>query len=265
MQKYSKDILGSLNGVTIPLVSASCSVFNAGTTVLATIYSGNGVTPLANPFTTSSVGNASFYATSGRYDVVVSKAGYVSFTDSDVIISDTFSDKINFTATNPAAVWTDTQNNYIQLALQNLSAGTSASSDVITYANNGNDLHGYADLGMTSSGYADAVYTVTGPNEAYLFGGAPAGSGKTGNFVFATDSTGTANAFQWYPGGFTQAKTAYKMQLDRLGNFYLKPPTAVPALTVNGDMVFNLTTNTNLRISVHGLDGVTRVANIALA
>jgi len=47
-------------------------------------------------------------------------------------------------------------------------------------------------MGFTSQTYADASYTVTGQNEAYLFGSAPSGSGKTGNLVLATDSTGTA-------------------------------------------------------------------------
>jgi hypothetical protein len=41
--------------------------------------------------------------------------------------------------------------------------------------------------------------------------------------------------------------------------------TSVPSLTVNQDMVFTLTSNTNLRISVRGTDGTTRVANITLA
>jgi hypothetical protein len=39
----------------------------------------------------------------------------------------------------------------------------------------------------------------------------------TGNLVYATDSTGSANAHQWYVGGFTQAKSAWKMQLTSTG------------------------------------------------
>jgi len=41
--------------------------------------------------------------------------------------------------------------------------------------------------------------------------------------------------------------------------------SAAPALTINGQLVLNLTSDTNLRISVRGSDGVTRVANITLA
>jgi hypothetical protein len=38
-----------------------------------------------------------------------------------------------------------------------------------------------------------------------------------------------------------------------------------PTLATNSQMVFNLTSNTNLRISVRGTDGTTRTANITLA
>jgi hypothetical protein len=68
-------------------------------------------------------------------------------------------------------------------------------------------------MGFTSSTYADATYTVTGPNEAYVFGSAPSGASKTGNLVYATDNTGTENAHQFYVGGFTQAKSAWRAQI----------------------------------------------------
>jgi hypothetical protein len=59
---------------------ASVSVYNAGTTTFATLYSDNGVTPKANPFTTSHALNApgsyDFYAADGVYDIVFSKTGY---------------------------------------------------------------------------------------------------------------------------------------------------------------------------------------------
>lgn len=116
-------------------------------------------------------------------------------------------------ATNPTIAATGSANQYVQSYVYNANNGTSASADLVAYADNSTDAHGWADIGFTSSTYADATYTVTGPNEAYVFGSAPSGSGATGNLVYATDSTGTANAHQWYVGGFTQAKGAYKMQL----------------------------------------------------
>lgn len=119
--------------------------------------------------------------------------------------------------TNPVAGFTGGTNNYIQTYIYNATNGASSSSDFVAYANNSTDAHGWADMGFTSASYADATYTVTGPNEAYLLGSAPTGSGATGNLVYATDNTGSTNAHQWYVGGFAQAKSAWKMQLTSTG------------------------------------------------
>ena len=117
-------------------------------------------------------------------------------------------------ATNPIVSMAKGANNYVQGYVVNNTAGTSSSADLVTYPDNGADAHGWVDMGITSSVYADATYTVTGPNEAYLFGSAPSGAGKTGNLVIATDNTGTANSIQFYTNGFTQAKSAAKMVID---------------------------------------------------
>lgn len=53
--------------------------------------------------------------------------------------------------------------------------------------------------------------------------------------------------------------------VDASGNLVMSAPAAPPALGTNGTVVMNLTANGNLRISARGSDGVTRVANIALA
>lgn len=55
------------------------------------------------------------------------------------------------------------------------------------------------------------------------------------------------------------------LRLDSSGNAISKVPATPPTLAANSQMVFNLTSNTNLRVSVRGTDGVTRVANITLA
>lgn len=120
-------------------------------------------------------------------------------------------------ATNPIAAFSSTANNYVQTYTYNANSGISGSADFVAYTNNSTDTHGWADMGFTSSTYADTTYTVTGPNEAYLLGSAPSGAGATGNLVYATDNTGSANAHQWYVGGFTQAKSAWKMQLTSTG------------------------------------------------
>lgn len=48
------------------------------------------------------------------------------------------------------------------------------------------------------------------------------------------------------------------------GNVFHSAPAGVPTLTDNNTLALNLTSNTNLRISARGSDGVTRVANITL-
>lgn len=55
------------------------------------------------------------------------------------------------------------------------------------------------------------------------------------------------------------------LQVDASGNTLIRPQTSAPTLVNNREMVFNLTSDTNLRISVRGSDGVTRTANITLA
>lgn len=114
--------------------------------------------------------------------------------------------------TNPVIASTGGTNGYIQSYIYNATNGASSSADFVAYANNSTDAHGWADMGFTSATYADATYSVTGPNEAYLLGSA-LNSSFTGNLVYATDSTGSANSHQWYVGGFAQAKGAWKMQL----------------------------------------------------
>lgn len=120
-------------------------------------------------------------------------------------------------ATNPILAASGSSSGYVQGYIINNTNGASSSADLVAYPSNGTDSHGWVDMGITSLSYADATYTVTGPNEAYVFGSAPSGAGVTGNMVYATDSTGSANAHQFYVGGFTQAKGAWKAQIDTTG------------------------------------------------
>jgi len=109
--------------------------------------------------------------------------------------------------TNPIAAFTGAANAYVEAYIYNATAGGSSSADFVAYP----------DVGVNSSTYSDATFSVTGPNESYVFASAPSGASQTGNLVYATDSTGTANSHQWYVGGFAQAKGAWKMQLTSTG------------------------------------------------
>lgn len=117
--------------------------------------------------------------------------------------------------TNPLIAAGGSADGYVEVYCHNDNSGTSASSDFVAYPDNGADATGWLDVGINSSTFSDAAYSITSPNEGYVLMSNPStATTATGNMVFATDSTGTDNAFQWYVGGFTQAKSAYKMQLN---------------------------------------------------
>lgn len=120
-------------------------------------------------------------------------------------------------ATNPLIEMTGNANQYIQAYIYNTSTGGSASSDFAAYTDNGTDSSGWIDMGITGSGYSDALFPITGAAEGYVLMSAPSGYSNTGNLVYATDSTGTTNYHQWYVGGFTTAKSGWKMQLTSTG------------------------------------------------
>jgi hypothetical protein len=81
---------------------------------------------------------------------------------------------------------------------------------------------------------------------------------STTAYKVAADTTGTL-VFQ------TGASPTTALTIDGSQNVINQAQTTPPTLTVNNQMVMNLTSNTNLRISVRGSDGTTRVANITLA
>lgn len=86
------------------------------------------------------------------------------------------------------------------------------------------------------------------------------GSGElaapTGAMSIGTVEAGAVNIY---------TDSALRVSVGATGNVITSVLTSPPSLTVNGQMVFNLTSDTNLRISVRGSDGVTRVANVTLA
>lgn len=101
--------------------------------------------------------------------------------------------------------------NYLQINVQNRSAGASASSDVVATADNGSETSNYIDMGVNSSGYNNtAVPVLNGTNNTYLYGaGNDFTIGNLGNnkpLIFFT----TPNA--------TQANAAERMRIDGSGN-----------------------------------------------
>lgn len=78
---------------------------------------------------------------------------------------------------------------------------------------------------------------------------------------------GTASRVDTYLAFSTafDATMAERMRIDSAGSLIQRPPTTPPTLNTNGELVITPTSNTNVRISYRGSDGVTRVGNITLA
>jgi len=81
--------ISSTTKVQQTFASATVTVYVSGTLTLATIYSDNSLTPLANPFTADSTGYWDFYAANGRYDVSLTGGGIVgTITYPDILLAD---------------------------------------------------------------------------------------------------------------------------------------------------------------------------------
>src|SRR5271170_2609570 len=78
--KVSTQGMNSTTTVQASYPKCSVAVFLTGTVTLATIYSDNGVTPLANPFTANANASWLFYSASGvGVDVTLSGGTPIAF------------------------------------------------------------------------------------------------------------------------------------------------------------------------------------------
>ena len=112
----------------------------------------------------------------------------------------------------------------------------------------------------TANGALSLFSNVSGNNNLAL--GYNAGYAITGNNNTIIGSVaGTAGLSDTV---IIAAGTTERLRIDSLGNSISSPTATPPTLATNGQMVINFTSNTNLRISVRGSDGTTRVANITL-
>ncbi|MGF2412678.1 tail fiber domain-containing protein [Ferruginibacter sp.] len=95
---------------------------------------------------------------------------------------------------------------YLQLNIQNNSAGSSASSDVVATANNGNETTNYVDMGINGGGYTGGV--MGSANDSYLYN-------QGNNFLIATGTA--AKSLVFMTGGTSQASNE-RMRIDGSGN-----------------------------------------------
>jgi hypothetical protein len=113
-------------------------------------------------------------------------------------------------------------NNYLQLNVQNDSAGTLASSDVIATADNGNETINFVDLGINSS--VNTQNIMGSANDAYLY--------STGNNFLIGNGT-PSKALIFMTGGTTQS-TNERMRIDGAGNVGIGTNSPTTLLEVNG-------------------------------
>ncbi len=97
-------------------------------------------------------------------------------------------------------------NSYLQLNIQNNSTGTSASSDVVATANNGDETTNYVDMGVNGGNYTGGV--MGGANDSYLYN-------QGQNFLLGTGTA--AKSLVFMTGGTAQA-TNERMRIDGTGN-----------------------------------------------
>jgi hypothetical protein len=269
-----ESVQAAWNGVDFIRIASTSAVssFSAGTT---------GFTP--STATTGAITlSGTLGVTNGGTGLSTLTAGYIPYGNG----TSPYSNSVNFSyngstlrvgnqallggATNPIVGATGSANSFIQSYIYNASNSVNSSADFVAYPNNGSDSSGFVDVGITSQTYADALYSVTGPNESYVFASGASGAGNTGNLVYATDSTGTANSHQWYVGGFNQAKGSWKMQLSStamtvtpvltLGSSYTEAPFSANSSTA---ITINLANGTLQIITLTGSATITMPAAVS--
>jgi hypothetical protein len=197
---------------------------------------------------TAAAGAGTAWTLGGNNVVALQKFGTISNFDLPVITNNTEKMRLSatgnlavgtsvFNATNPekfivdAGVTTSVNaivgrgniNNYLQLNIQNINAGLSASSDVVATADNGTETTNYVDMGINSSVNNQNVMGLA--NDAYLYN-----VGQ--NFLIGTGTA--AKSLVFMTGGTTQA-TNERMRIDGSGNVGIGLIAPLQKLHVTGN------------------------------
>jgi hypothetical protein len=231
----------TLNGVQVGATSDSVLTIASGTVrklPFSTLTSGSSWSLLGNTGTSSGtnfLGTTDLkslrFRTNAVQGMVLDSLGNVGIGTAPAFTAGTAQEKLlvdaGTTSSFNAIVGRGSINNYLQLNIQNLSSGTSASSDVVATADNGNESVNYVDLGINSSTNTQNIMGAA--NDAYLY--------TTGNNLLI--GTGTAaKALVFMTGGTTQS-TNERMRIDGTGNVGIGTNTPAQKLDVTGNL--NLT------------------------
>jgi hypothetical protein len=163
-----------LDSGSIDRLEVSSSLLVSGTFVMSgSIISTRG-------YTGSLLGTASF-AQNSLSSSFSSTSSFVNALNQDVTITGSLTVDVGTSLDLlSAGGFIGNQNNYVELYVQNLSSGVSASSDIVAYANNGTATSSYIDMGINSSGVGTGFSFGNG-NDAYVY--------NTGGNLFIGNNT----------------------------------------------------------------------------
>ena len=117
-------------------------------------------------------------------------------------------------------------NNYLQLNIQNRSAGNTASSDMVASNNAATEFVNYVDLGINSSVFSNATYPVlNGANNAYLY--------STGNDFIIGNATANKN-LSIFTGGYDALNE--RIRITGAGLVGIDNTNPLEKLDVNGNI-----------------------------
>ena len=172
----------------------------------------------------------------------------------------------NADLTNAAAVFELNGSPYAQVAIHNQSSNSS--TDIIAYADNGNDIAGWIDMGVTGSTFNQATFGITGPNDGYIFYEAPAATSGAGNLVLATGANGSENKIVFAAGGYDSGNEQMAIIPDERVHIEIQTPSTSPstgALTVVGGVGIQGDVNIAGNLSFGGSGSQTGVQTLEVA
>ena len=219
MQKYQNNIVSSSG---TPVISASISVTNYPSGTAATIYSDNGVTLAANPLTSDSLGNFSFYAADGRYSLSISGVNVSATTLTDILLEDP-------TNPNPISATTITATGTSTLAGINASKGSVVAPSVVDDFNF-NSTNGKG-VGINADGGGQLLMYNSGTPSGLIAGG--------GTYLKLDSGDGTGFRLQTFPSAYAGAVRMFvngteRAQLTATALNVTGALSATGALTTNG-------------------------------